>query len=95
MITPEGDTVCDKCNKTIEWGDWPFCPHGKNVSYNAVGDECDVWIRHGICNDDGTPKHYTSKEDIKKAAKKAGLTNMVRHVGEIGTDKARHTTRWY
>lgn len=95
MIDADGNVVCDKCKKYLQQGDWPFCPHPSNVTYNAVGDECDVWIRHGICNDDGTPKHYTSKQEIKRAAEKAGLINMVRHVGERGTDKAKHTTRWY
>lgn len=87
--------TCPKCCVELKVGDWPFCPHPNAVTYNAIGDECDVWIRHGLCNEDGTPKHYTSKEQIRKDAQAAGLTNMVRHVGENGTDKAKHTTRWY
>jgi hypothetical protein len=33
-----------------------------------------LWIRHGICNDDGTPKRYDSVTDIRKAAAAKGLT---------------------
>lgn len=94
MIDTDGNVICDKCNKYLQQGDWPFCPHDKNVSYNAVGDECDVWVRHGICNEDGTPRHYTSKEAMRKEAIRQNVTNMVRHVGEQGSDKAKHTTRW-
>src|SRR5688572_6007046 len=32
-----------------------------------------VEIRHGIMNDDGTPKRYYSKTDIKRAANERGL----------------------
>lgn len=29
-------------------------------------------IKHGICNEDGTPKRYDSKSEIKRAAFEAG-----------------------
>lgn len=32
-----------------------------------------VEIRHGICNDDGTPKRYYHKSEITRAAKEKGL----------------------
>lgn len=61
---------------------------------SVISDECDVWIRHGICETDGSPKRYTSKTDMRREAEKRGLTNNVRHVGEPGSDKSRHTSRW-
>lgn len=85
--------VCEKCNEEINIGDWPFCPHGK-VSYVVIGDECDVWIRHGLCNDDGSPRHYTSKEAMRRDAKAKGLVNIVEHVSSPESDKSKHTTRW-
>lgn len=94
MIDSDGNVVCDKCNKHLLQGDWPFCPHEKNTSYNVIGDECDVWIRHGICNEDGSPRHYTSKEAMRKEAERRGVTNVVRHIGENGSDKSRWTTKW-
>lgn len=55
-----------------------------------------VWIKHGICNEDGSPKKYYSKSEIAKAAKAKGLVNAVRHVSDpkSGSDKSPHTVRW-
>jgi len=53
-----------------------------------------VEIRHGICNDDGTPKRYYSKSEMVKAAKEKGLINAVRHVPTPGSDKSPHTVKW-
>jgi hypothetical protein len=87
-------TTCERCHTELEIGDFPFCPHGHGA--NSISDDsCDVWVRHGIMNEDGSPKHYTSKLAIAQAAKAKGLTPMVRHVGGEGTDKSKHTQRWY
>lgn len=64
---------CEKCGKSLIIGSFPFCPHEKSYA-SAHVDECDVWIRHGICNPDGSPKRYRSKSEMKKAAFEAGLT---------------------
>lgn len=61
---------------------------------NVIGDECDVWIKNGLCNADGTPRHFTSKSDIRKAERAAGQMNFVRHVGSKGSDKSKHTVKW-
>lgn len=53
-----------------------------------------VLIRHGICNDDGTPRKYYSKSEMTRAAKEKGLINLVEHKTLPGTDKSPHTTRW-
>lgn len=62
----------------------------------VIGDECDVWIKNGkgMINDDGSPKHYTSKTRLKEAAEKAGWTNYVVHRGTKGGDKSKFTDRW-
>lgn len=60
----------------------------------AHGDEIDIWIKNGLCHEDGTPKHYTSKEQIFRDAKAKGLINRVEHQGSSGSDKNRHTVRW-
>jgi hypothetical protein len=87
--------LCTLCQKPIEIGDWPFCPHGKGVN-SIIPDDIPggVDIRHGICNDDGTPKRYYSKSEIAKAAKAKGYVNHVEHVPMPGSDKSPHTTRW-
>lgn len=61
---------------------------------NVVGDEIDIWIKHGLCNDDGSPKHFTSKQEIAREAKRKGLTQKDRHIGTKGGDKSIHTSRW-
>ena len=51
-------------------------------------------IRNGLCHPDGTPRKFYSKSEIARAAKEAGWTNYVEHVGAKGSDKSKHTTRW-
>lgn len=60
----------------------------------VIGDECDVWIKNALCHSDGSPRHFTSKEALRKAADKAGQTNYVEHRGSKGSDKSQHTTKW-
>ena len=86
--------TCEKCGNTLEINDWPFCPHGPSGTFNVIGDECDITIKHGICWDDGTPRRYRSKVEMKRVMKEKGLENKVEHLGENGTDKSRFTTRW-
>lgn len=88
---------CEKCEKTLEVGDWPFCPHGKGVN-SVIPDEIPggYIVYHGICNEDGSPRKYYSKSEMAKEAKRKGLVNSVRHITnpKDGTDKNPHTTRW-
>lgn len=89
---------CDKCGHQFQIGDFPFCKgNAKDHTpgkANVVGDECDVWIKHGLCNPDGSPKHYTSKEQIRRDEKAKHLTNYVVHRPYKGSDKSPFTSRW-
>jgi hypothetical protein len=89
------EVVCDACGKELVIGDWPFCPHGAGHS-NVVGDDIPggYEVRHGLCNEDGSPRVYYSKSEMAKEAKRRGLTNIVEHVTPPGTDKSPFTTRW-
>lgn len=60
----------------------------------VIGDECDITVAHGLCHEDGTPKRFRSKADLRAEAKATGWTNMVQHVGQRGSDKSPHTSRW-
>ena len=60
---------------------------------NVIGDECDVWVRHGICNPDGSPKRYRSKSEMHRAGKEKHLENRVEHI-TVDSDKSKHTSRW-
>lgn len=53
-----------------------------------------IEIRHGICNEDGSPRRYYSHTDMKKEAAKRGLRNRVEHVTVPGSDKSPYTTKW-
>lgn len=83
------DVPCKKCGKPTNRV-WISKPPA------VVPDEIPggIWIRHGVCNEDGTPRKYYSKSEILAEAKRRGLENVVRHVGEHGSDKAKATTRW-
>lgn len=88
-------TPCPKCGHEIEIGEFPFCPHGFG-SMTIVGDDIPggVEIKHGLCNEDGTPRRYYSKSEIAAEAKRRGYRNQVEHVTAPGTDKNQHTQRF-
>lgn len=80
---------CKECGKPTERA-WLTKPG------HVIGDEIPggIWIRHGLCNPDGTPRKYYSHSEIKAEAKRRGLTNIVEHKTAKDSDKAPHTTRW-
>ncbi len=104
---PIYDRQCQTCNRidydlyekmtTVD----PVCPCGGVMgrvllkSNNVISDECDITIKHGLCNPDGTPRHYDHKSDIAKEARRRNLTNLVEHKGTRGSDKSPHTVKWY
>lgn len=105
---PLYDVKCSKCDK--EWVRYSKVDDRKNpcetcgseiellfkAANSVVGDAIPggIEIRHGICNEDGTPRVYYSKSEMRKEAERRGLVNLVRHVPEKGSDKSKHTTKW-
>jgi len=92
--------TCERCLKSLDEGEHGqyLCPLEPRSSKAAViSDEIPggVEIRHGLCHPDGTPRKFFSKSEIARAAKAAGLVNVVRHVGAKGSDKSKHTVRWF
>jgi hypothetical protein len=66
--------TCNKCGHTLEIGQYPFCPHERTTGA-AVHDDSipgGLLVPHAICHDDGTPKRYYSKSDIRKALRAKG-----------------------
>jgi hypothetical protein len=53
-----------------------------------------VWIEHGLCNPDGSPRRYDSKSEMAAEAKRRHLTQHVEHRGSEGSDRSAHTSRW-
>jgi hypothetical protein len=102
------DLVCENGHEQLDLllklGERPTCPtcsaatstlwRGKANGVIADDIPGGVIIRHGICNEDGTPRKYYSKSEMAKEAKRRGLLNRVEHVTQEGTDKNPHTTRW-
>lgn len=58
------------------------------------GDEIDVTVENGLCQDDGTPVRFRSKTELKRAAKAKGLVNWVEHKGTMSGDKSKTTQRF-
>ena len=86
MTPPE--VPCPKCGgRTVRA--WLTKPS------NVIGDECDIWIKHGLCDAvTGEPRRYTSKIEIMREAKRRGFVNYTTHVPQPGSDKSPHTVRW-
>lgn len=57
---------------------------------NVIGDE----IPGGMTIENLGGKTFYSKREIAAEAKRQGLIPKVQHVGEQGSDKSPHTTRW-
>lgn len=87
--------TCEKCQMSVEIGDWPWCPHGRAAS-GVIDDSIPggAEIRHGLVHEDGSPMKFYSKSEIAKEAKRRGLVQRVEHTTPPGSDKAKHTTRW-
>jgi hypothetical protein len=78
----------------------PVCPLCGAVTQRAwlskppavIGDEIPggfVQENFGV-----QPETFYSKSSMARRAKELGLMPLVRHVGEQGSDKSKHTTRW-
>jgi hypothetical protein len=80
---------CRECGETLQT---EFQLTGKAPC--VIGDEIDVMVEHGLCNEDGSPKRYRSRSDLRHAAKALGWTNAVEHKPLPGTDKSLVTSRW-
>lgn len=91
-----GHPKCPECGEqTVNFWQSPTNQeYGKPT--NVIGDDIPggVEIRHGICNEDGTPRVYYSKSEMRKEAARRGLVNRVEHVTRKDTDKSPHTSRW-
>jgi hypothetical protein len=88
-------TLCTVCGLPLEIGEYPCVftarPHGRPVlGLKQIGDEIDEWNE----NVGHEPVHFTSRQERKRYLKEQGLVEFVRHIGEPGSDKSKHTTRW-
>lgn len=103
---PMFDMKCPDCGATFDMfvriGEEKSCTCGGLLekvwlpgnANSVIGDECDIYVKHGLCHADGTPKRFTSKSEMNKEAEKRGFTNVVEHKGFKGRDTSPHTSRW-
>lgn len=104
---PMYDLICKNEHKQrdllLKIGERPPCPECGEATETlwdtpaaVIGDDIPggLWVRHGICNEDGTPRKYYSHTEMRAEAKRRGVANIVEHVGVPGSDKSKHTTRW-
>ena len=59
-------------------------------STNVIGDEMDHLQVNGLKE----PRRFRSKLEHKRWLKENGYTIMDGHVGEYGSDKSKHSSRW-
>lgn len=81
------DIECPACTHReydiwLEAGEYPKCLNCGETTQrlwsstaSAHGDDIPggLWLEHGLCNADGSPKRWDSKKAIAKAAKAKGL----------------------
>lgn len=81
--------ACPECGKETERA-WLTKPS------NVIGDDIPggIWIRHGLCNEDGSPRKYYSHSEMRAEAKRRDLVNAVRHTTGPDSDKSKHTVIW-
>ena len=87
--------ICEKCGKDVQIGEWPFCGGRNNHGFplhglKQIGDEIDE-VNDNVGHES---VRFTSKSEKRRYLKEHGLIEFVRHVGEPGSDKSKHTTRW-
>lgn len=87
--TVEDRGPCPKCSAVALVRTWVM-----GEAHSAHGDEIDIYVRHGVVNEDGSPKRFRSKRELFREAKARGLANNVEHIGRAGGDKNSHTVRW-
>ena len=91
-------SLCERCFKPLDQGEHGqyLCPFEPRRANGVIPDDIPggLVVEHGLCNEDGSPRKYYSKSEMAREAKRRDLTNLVRHVGEKGSDKSPFTTRW-
>lgn len=94
--------ICDRCCRPSDDGEHglykcPLEPRPRSVV--VIGDEIPggIEIAHGICNEDGTPKRYYSRSEIKLACAVKGLVpyhDVYAEGGNRMLEDARHRDDW-
>lgn len=88
--------TCEVCARTLNVGEWPFCPHGipERAGGAAMVDDQIIGGARYFENLGHEPVFVESKSQLRDELRARGLREHVRHVGEQGSDRSRETSRW-
>lgn len=68
-----------------------------NHASAVIGDDIPggMFVNNGICHENGEPRKFYSKSEMRRAAAEKGWVNHVEHKPDHkGTDRSKHTSRW-
>lgn len=68
MTAPE--VKCEGCEGRTER---VLLPHTVNIISDDIPGG--YWVKHGLCNEDGSPRKYYSKSEMKAEGARRGLIN--------------------
>jgi len=87
MTFKEWRFECSECGKTVKKMQWNYqdppehCGKPTHLEHShrgnaptVIGDEIDVLVEHGPCNEDGTPRRYRSRSELNREATRMGWT---------------------
>ena len=91
--------VCERCYQPLTHGEHGvfLCPlEPRQVHYVVRPDDIPggLTIEHGLCHEDGTPRTYYSRSEIRQECLKRGLTPWTDVYSEDRTKDARVRADW-
>ena len=91
--------ICDRCGQPVETGDHGLyrCPLEPQPSRGAVRPDTirgGLWIAHGLCAPDGTPRRYDSQRAITRECEARGLVRWTDVHEAARTKDAEVYTDW-
>lgn len=78
---------CAVCGAPQQSADGP----APEKAHAVIGDEIDRTIEHGLCYKDGTPRRFTSRQELKRAEAQSGYRILEK--GERFRGDERHGRR--
>jgi hypothetical protein len=89
-------TTCDRCFKPETEGEHGvgLCPYEPRKRFATVIDDQLPGGPQMLENLGSTPVYCETKSQLRAEMAARGLRQSVQHVGEKGSDRSKHTTRW-
>jgi hypothetical protein len=87
---------CDRCFKPETEGEHGVgvCPYEPRKRFATVIDDQLPGGPQMLENLGSTPVYCETKSQLRAEMAARGLRQSVQHVGEKGSDRSKHTTRW-